>query len=264
MDLSDAYAVGANTPGGEEYFDRWVAAAAGFRRAVGARARLDLAYGAAPRQRFDLFLPEGAPAGLVMFVHGGFWLKTDRSMWSHLANGPVARGWAVAMPSYTLAPEARISEITSEIAQALVAAAGQVAGPVVLTGHSAGGHLAARLRCLDVALPAAVAARLVRVLPISPLSDLRPLMHTGMNAELRLDAAEAAAESPVLNRDLRDVETVIWVGAEERPAFLDQALWLAEAWPGTTLRIAPGRHHFDVIEELERADSPLTAALLSR
>lgn len=261
MQLTDAYENSKYIPDAQAYVPRWQADAGAFRANLGARARLDLAYGADARQRFDLFAPEGAARGLVVFVHGGYWLKFDKSYWSHLAAGPLARGWAVAMPSYRLAPEVRISEITLDVKVAVAAAAGQVAGPVVVTGHSAGGHLAARMRCADV-LPKAVAARLARVLPISPLSDLRPLMQTAMNAELRIDAAEAAAESPALLSDLLDIDTVVWVGAEERPAFLDQARWLAEAWPRVTVRVAPGRHHFDVIEGLAEAESPLTHALL--
>jgi hypothetical protein len=50
------------------------------------------------------------------------------------------------------------------------------------------------------------------------------------------------------------------VGADERPAFLDQARWLAEAW-GVELTFETGRHHFDVIEGLEHADSPMMRAL---
>lgn len=262
MDLSDAYENGAYIPGAERYREMWPVKAAAFRGALGARARLDIAYGPGARNRFDLFLPEGAPVGLVVFVHGGYWKALDRRDWSHLAAGPNARGWAVAMPSYTLAPEARIMAITGEVAAAVVAAAGEVAGPMVITGHSAGGHLSARMRCADVALPEDVVARVRRVVAISPLSDLRPLMQTAMNGELRLDVAEAAAESPVLAQGLRDWDTVVWVGAEERPAFLDQARWLCEAWPDAALRVVPGRHHFDVVEELEVADSPLTRALL--
>jgi len=260
MDLSDAYENGAYIPDGDSYRARWAVAAAQFR--AGAQARPDLRYGPDTRNRLDLFLPTGRPRGLVLFIHGGYWRALDRSSFSHLAAGPVARGWAVAMPSYTLAPAARISAITREIALALVRASEEVAGPIVVTGHSAGGHLSARMRCRDVALPDAVAARIARVLPISPLSDLRPLMQTAMNADLRLDAAEAAAESPMLKTDLRACDTSVWVGAEERPAFLDQARWLTEAWGDVRLRVAPGRHHFDVIEELEQADSPLSNALL--
>jgi hypothetical protein len=79
--------------------------------------------------QFDLFLPEGAPSGLLMFIHGGYWLKFDRESWSHLAAGAVARGRACAVPSYTLAPEARIAAMTKEIASAVGVAAGLVSGP---------------------------------------------------------------------------------------------------------------------------------------
>ena len=80
-------------------------------------------------------------------------------------------------------------------------AAGFVAGPMVLTGHSAGGHLVARMGCRDVALAPGVRARIRHILPISPVADLRPLLETSMNADLRLDEAEAEA---VLATDLID------------------------------------------------------------
>ncbi|HHL20897.1 MAG TPA: alpha/beta hydrolase, partial [Aliiroseovarius sp.] len=137
-----------------------------------------------------------------------------------------------------------------------------VAGPIVLSGHSAGGHLVARMNCEDVVLSTDAAARLARILPISPLSDLRPLMQTQMNRDFRLDAVEAAAESPLLNAARRGIETRVWVGAEERPAFLDQARWLAEGWDEARLHIAPGRHHFDVIDGLADGTSPMMRALL--
>jgi len=262
MDLTDAYENGKYIPGAVEYPPRWSAEAAAFREGLGARAQLDLPYGEDARQRFDLFLPEGEALGLVVFIHGGYWLKFDKSYWSHLAAGPLARGWAVAMPSYRLAPEVRIAEITQDVATAVAVAATKVAGPIVVSGHSAGGHLSARMRCRDVGLPEAVAERIVRVLPISPLADLAPLMQTEMNADLKIDFEEVMDESPMRQGDLLEVETVVWVGAEERPAFLDQARWLAEAWPETLARVSPGRHHFDVIEDLTGAYSPLTEALV--
>ena len=89
--------------------------------------------------------PEGRPKGLVVFVHGGFWKALDKSFWSHLARGSVESGYAVAMPSYTLCPTVRISEITREIAAAVERAAAMVEGPLFLTGHSAGGHLVTRM-----------------------------------------------------------------------------------------------------------------------
>ena len=203
MNLTDAYENGAYIPGSAQYPPRWTALASAFRETMGDSAECDISYGPGTRQAFDLFHPEGTPKGLVVFVHGGYWRRFDRTLWSHLAGGPLAQGWAVAMPSYTLAPDAWISEITVEIATAVAAAAARVNGPIVVTGHSAGGHLSARMRCRDVALPDAVGRRLERVVPISPLSDLRPLMQTEMNRDLRLRREEAASESPALIHTLR-------------------------------------------------------------
>ena len=259
MDWDRAYANADFIPDGASYPARWQAAATAFRAT--ANARLDLSYGTGARHRYDLFLPEGTAKGLIVFIHGGYWLETGRSDYSHLAAGPLAHGWAVAMPSYTLAPQARIAQMTGEIAAAVTAAAAQVAGPIVITGHSAGGHLTARMACADAALPADVAARIARSMPISPLADLETLALTGMNADLHLDAAEIAAESPARLPRRPGTEVLVWVGGQERPAFLWQARLLSEAWD-CAWHVAPGRHHFDVIAPLTEADSDLTMALV--
>jgi acetyl esterase/lipase len=256
MDQDREYQNGAFIPGSEAMPDLWAQKAAGFRASLGSRARLDLAYGPAERHRFDLFLPEAKPKGLLVFVHGGYWLATNRDLWSHLAAGAVARGWACALPSYTLAPQARIATITAEVAQAVRAASAQVAGPLVVTGHSAGGHLAARMGCADMVLP-----RLARVVPISPLSDLEPLLATKMNDNLRLDPAEVATESPALLPRQPGVQAHVWVGGSERPAFLWQARTLSERW-ACDWTVDPGLHHFNVIGGLETPDSPLMRACL--
>ncbi len=251
-------------PDGDAYPDRWAEDARAYREvevAVG-RARLNTAYGNHERERFDLFHPAGQAEGLVVFVHGGYWRLFDRSYWSHFAAGATAQGWAVAMPSYPLAPEVRIADITRSICAAVQSAAGYVAGPIALSGHSAGGHLVARMACDDSVLSSDIRDRLHRIVPISPVSDLRPLIQTSMNADFMLDDAAAMAESPALMAKAVDVPVSVWVGADERPVFLDQARWLADAWDGSDLHIVEGRHHFDVIDDLIDPESDMVRALL--
>lgn len=255
MDLTRDYANADFIPDGAGYPARWAAAAAAFRALHPPRL---LSYGPGARECIDLFLPAGPMAGLLVFVHGGYWRAFGRADWSHLAAGPLARGWAVALPSHDLCPAVRIGQITRQVRAAVLRAAEAVPGPLVLAGHSAGGHLVARMACADIALP--VLGRVRRVVPISPLSNLAPLMATAMNADLHIDPPEAAAESPLLH-PRPAVPVSIRVGGAERPAFLDQARWLGRAWDAPVV-VEPGRHHFDIVAGMAAGGSDLTEALL--
>lgn len=256
MDWDDAYANAAHIFQSDSYPPRWQAQS---------RALLDrwshqaLDYGPHPRQQMDLVFPKGTPLGLMVYIHGGYWLRFDRSYWTFLAEAALHQGYAVAMPSYPLCPEVTIAQITTSVAQAVQMAADAVPGPIRLTGHSAGGHLAARMLCSDVALPCR--ARIVQALLISPLTDLRHMQKTAMAEPLQLTDAAAAAESPVLHA-APSVPVTLWVGGAERPVFLDHAAWLAKAWD-CPLTVEPGKHHFDVIDGLADADHPLFQALFS-
>ena len=257
QDMDEAYQNGSYIPGAAGYPPKWAALAQGFRESLGGRAEPGLRYGPKPRNGFDLFRPETEAKGLLVFLHGGYWLQFGRESWSHLAAGAVARGWVVVMPSYTLAPQARIGQIVAEVAEAVRSASALVPGPVVVTGHSAGGHLAARIGCADMDL-----AMVRRVVPISPLSELEPLRQTAMNADLRLDADDVARESPARLALRSGCAAHVWVGAQERPAFLWQARTLSEAW-GCGWTVAADRHHFDVIDDLANPGSAVVTACLA-
>ena len=242
----------------DKYIDAWLSQSAVFRKA--ANCELDVSYGDHPRATYDLFMPKGTPLGLMIYVHGGYWKARSKSDWSHFAEGALGKGFAVAMLNYPLAPEVRIREITSFVSFGILTVAARIAGPLYLVGHSAGGHLVARMAMPDV-LPTAISSRLARVQAISPVSDLRPLLGTQMNDELRLSKKEAIDESPMLGTPMKDVSVSVVVGAQERPVFLDQARWLSEAWSCEQI-ILPGCHHFDVIDGLCDPDSQMLRTLL--
>ncbi|PRY78101.1 alpha/beta hydrolase family protein [Yoonia maritima] len=257
MELDDAFANAAYIPNGETYPDKWAALAGAFRDVT--LCELDLPYGEGRRHRFDLFHPARMARGVVIFVHGGYWLQFDKSYWSHLAAGPLAHGWAVAMPSYDLCPQATIPEIGDQIATAIGVISQRVLGPIRLVGHSAGGQLVARMTAprhsvtwLD---------QLDLVMPVSPVTDLAPLIQTSMNADLRLDIDTAKVESPVLMA-APQTRVSIHVGSNERPVFIEQSHDLAAVW-ACGLGVEEGKNHFDVIEDLSNPDSRLTNVLCS-
>lgn len=230
------------------------------------RFTADVRYGSAERNLLDLILPQDQPRGLMVFVHGGYWLRFDKSYFTHLAQGAAAHGFAVAIPSYTLCPQASIPQITSEIAMAIIQAASMVEGPLHLAGHSAGGQLVARMATTTTPLNRSLQQRLRKIVPISAVTDLRPLLNLEMNKDFRLDLEQARLESPVLQEPLAGTDITTWVGAEELPEFVRQSQALANLWSGFDVRIdqveEPDRHHMNILDGLEQADHPLTRKLL--
>lgn len=115
----------------------------------------DVAYGPAPAQRFDLYLPAAtANAPLILMVHGGGWRRGDKDMVrlvEHKVERWLARGIALASANYRLQPEAAPLDQARDIARALAAVQngasrfGIDGDQIVLLGHSAGAHLIALL-----------------------------------------------------------------------------------------------------------------------
>ncbi|MFK7901289.1 MAG: alpha/beta hydrolase [Nitratireductor sp.] len=261
-----------------EYVMKWGEEAARFRAHPEGAGNIELgiSYGALERERLDIFHPtnferEGSK-GLIVFVHGGYWKTFDKNAWSHMAKGPLAHGWSVAIVSYSLVPEVRISHITKQINAAVECAAKLVKGPIRLSGHSAGGHLVSRLCCEDSLLSDKTLQRIEQLMSISGVHDLRPLLKLQMNEVFGLDAQEAENESPCLKAPhpllAKKCDVTCWVGEDELPEFVRQNDFLAEAWKKLGMNITnvhfANRHHFSVIDDLAEAGSELTQKLAAQ
>lgn len=116
--------------------------------------RADVAYGSAPRQRLDVFLPAVAARGgapVIVMVHGGGWCVGDKSMDSVTANKVtrwVSRGFVFVSANYPMVNDgldarAQGGEIAKATAfvQAHASEWGGDPNKVILMGHSAGAHL---------------------------------------------------------------------------------------------------------------------------
>ena len=117
-DFTDAYANAPNIPNGDAWPEAWVGPAKTFRD-TWPNVETDISYGNHDREKYDLFAPQGESHGLFVFIHGGFWLRLDKSYWSHLAKGALERGFSVAVPSYPLCPEVRVQDISKSAARAV-------------------------------------------------------------------------------------------------------------------------------------------------
>ena len=267
-DWDDAYDNRGYIENAEGYPDKWKIEAERFRLTLvkSGDAETDVSYGEHDREVLDFFHPQGASKGLLVFVHGGYWRAFDKSYWSHLASGVLQYGWTVCIPSYTLAPIARIPEITLQVARAIEFSGKRIDGPIRLAGHSAGGHLISRMVCKDSPLPDTIRQRIEHLVSISGVHDLRPLLKTKMNEDLQLDESEAVSESPALLAPDGDFSLTCWVGENERPEFLRQNTLLFEPWSECGIDVnmvsEPGKHHFNVIEGLADPGSAITGELV--
>jgi arylformamidase len=230
------------------------AAAAAFRAAH--PGHLDLRFGEGEREAWTLF-PGGDPnAPCLVFIHGGYWQRNRRQDFVHLAEGALAMGWSAAFNGYTLAPEASLTRIAWQVHAALdwLSAHGPqhgIAGPIIASGWSAGGHLAA----LALEHPAVTAG-----LAVSGIFELAPIRDTYLNAALKLTEEEIAELSP-MRRPIVWKPLAIAYGSAELPELCRQsrdfhAARSAAHAPGPLVPV-PGADHFRVLEALRVPDGSL-------
>ncbi len=255
---NNAAAVDNNLP----WLDRWRELSAIVR--AGNKVRLDIPYGPKQRTGFDYFPSGAANAPLFVFIHGGYWQRNAKELFSFVAKGPLAHGIDVAVVGYTLAPQARLTEIVAEIRQG-VRFLRQNAGRfgfdpenINVGGWSAGGHLTAMVSS-EPAVKGALA--------ISGIFDLEPIALSYINAPLQLDSAEIETLSPLRILQPGAARQCIVVGGGELAELQRQSKEYAEmarqhGLP-VTLRTLAGHHHFSILDELADPEGSLTGELLN-
>jgi arylformamidase len=266
-DLESEYSPRVSVPDCDAIFARWAREAELYRAEMlkAGRAELGLSYGDTPRQIIDLFLPEaGENSPLALFIHGGYWRAFDPSYSSQIARGPNQRGIAVAVVGYDLCPIVTIGDIIEQIRRACVFLWQRFERRILVSGHSAGGHLAAAMVATDwpSLYPKAPADLTPAGYAISGVFDLLPLIGLPLNADLRLDADTARQLSPLLWPVPSGRTLDAAVGDLETSEFKRQSRAIAEAWQQrkaqTRYTELPG-NHFTVIDPLADPGSAMVA-----
>ena len=112
----------------------------------GAATSENRAYGADPRQRYDVYVA-GPAAPVVVFVHGGSWDTGSKAMYRFAGNALRGAGFTTVVVEYRLAPQIVFPAFVEDVAAAVAQVRREVAGggPVAIVGHSAGAQIAALL-----------------------------------------------------------------------------------------------------------------------
>jgi arylformamidase len=262
VDYEVEYNNRARVPENPALMAAWARDAAAYRQTHAPRV---IRYGSGPRQKIDFFGGEGA-GPLVVFIHGGYWQALDGSSFSHMARGLNGHGISVAVPSYDLCPQVSIDEIIAQMRAAMRELA-RLSARLVVSGHSAGGHLAACLlatdwKTFDSALPADLVGA---AYAISGLFDLVPLVGTSINKAMGLDPAAARAASPLFWAPPAQGSLDAVVGELESAEYFRQSRSIVALWGNGGLAAKFGTvasaNHFTAIAPLADPVSSMTLRL---
>jgi len=211
-----------------------------------------VAYGDHPDQVVDCYPATGAPGrATVVLIHGGYWRpEYDRTHARSAAAGLAGAGYPTALIEYRRipgCPDAMVSDVRAAIAFVTEGRTPLPAGPVLLVGHSAGGHLA---------LVTADAPHVKGCLSLAPVADLV------LADDLRLDddAVKAFLGSPAQERpDLDparrgspDCPVVVVHGEDDTLAPITLSKSCTDATSARLVRL-PATGHFELIDPLSSA-----------
>ena len=258
-DLEVQYMLRNTRPGYEEKdIPRWLEQSELFR--AKANGRLDLTYGPRPRNKLDFFAPKGLPVGLVLYIHGGYWQRGDKSVYSFIAEPFVRRGYSVAVMNYQMCPDVRLTEIAPQARNAVkwlwrnADELDIIWNNLNIMGHSAGGHLTAEMLFTDWTREADDLPKdlLHAAVAVSGIYDFEPILFCSENEGLRMDEAEAKAASMTYRQPSVDVPHIVAYGLNEPTDMHRQSHSYAKIFEddfsSLEIIVIDGADHFETID----------------
>ena len=245
----------------------WEARSKSFRESVD--CSLDLSYGDGEKDKLDIFRCGRLNAPLFVFVHGGYWQRGDKSIYSYIAEPFIKAGIDVALIGYQLCPNASMTNIVDKIRQALIwlwkNAKDQSISQdrINFSGHSAGGHITAMLLTtnwseIDQSLPIDI---IKTAIPLSGLYQLDPIRKTTIGEALQLDDKESQTLSPQFLRPNTNTPILAALGGGETDAFHWQTNEFIKEWqryqPQIEYFAEPDVGHMGLVERLATSDSEI-------
>jgi acetyl esterase/lipase len=245
------------------------------------RRHLNIAYGAGPQQRLDVFVPDQVPAKprpLVVFWHGGRWTSGDKADYRFVGAALTELGYVAVLPNYRHYPAVKMPGFMNDAASAALWAAAHAtrygADPkrLYLMGHSAGAHMAALVtldpRYFAAAMPATQAMPpIAGVIGLSGPYDFLPLREA--DVQDMFGPPQKYPDSQPINFARLDAPPMLLVhGLEDQTVWPKNSVNLAAALRArgapVTLKLYPKLVHGDTAAALSlpaRGRAPTRAAI---
>jgi len=231
------------------------------------KSTIDISYGKSEKQKLDFFSSADINSPTVIFFHGGYWQRGDKSVYSFLANSFVKNNINFLAVGYDLCPKISITQIVLQAQEAIVWI-WQNANKLeinkdkfIVSGHSAGGHITGMMmgtewNKISSDLPNNL---ILAGIPISALNLLEPIRHTTLNDALKMDKEEAKSQSPIYLPPRTNAQQLIVYGANETDEFHRQSNIYYEKFKSEERKIerfiVPDADHFDEMNDLSNESS---------
>jgi arylformamidase len=223
-------------------------------------------YGKSEKQELDIFAPpNAAKAPVLVYLHGGAWLRGSRLDTIYPAPAVTGRGAALVVPEFDNVSEVPLPAMVQQCREAVdwtvrnAASFGGDPDRVYLAGHSSGAHLAS---CVLLGNPPVKGA-----LVISGMYELHAPLLSARSKYVKITPEELDAASAMrhLGR-IRCPVAVAW-SVGDSPEFRRQARVFSDALEGMG-RLASrtevfSPNHFEEPRQLADPDSQLGRALFS-
>ena len=236
---------------------------------VNVDSSLDCQYGNGEKDKLDIFRSGRPNAPLFIFIHGGYWQRGDKSIYSFVAESFVNSGVDVALIGYQLCPGSSMTNIVDKIREAIVWIWNNADDYSIskhrinVSGHSAGGHITGMVLTTDWSTVSSDLPKdIVKTgIPISGLYQLDPIRETTIADALGLDDEESMALSPYFYQPQTEAPILVTLGGGETPEFLWQTDNFVNKWKGYKAPLEyfaePDVDHFGVVERLANSESQI-------
>ena len=236
------------------------------------KSQLNVSYGDSPRQVLDIFPADQPGAKVLLFIHGGYWRGGSKDDNCSFAPLFVKRGVTVVLVEHDLCPTVTVTDIVRQIRSAIAWTYRNIAryhgnpAQFFVSGHSAGGHLAAMALAHDWKSEGLPQDMVKGAVVMSGVMDLDMVMHVNVNEEIRMTPEIARANSPLLHPPLSRCPILVAVGGAEPEGWKqmskDYFAFCQKHGLSCAYLEVPGANHYTMSEHLADAASPLNQAIV--
>lgn len=220
-------------------------------------------YGTSPLQALDVFPSKRSNSPMLIFIHGGYWRALDKKSYSFIAEPFLQNDFTVCIINYRLIPSVNMELLLKDVQMSIdwiQKEAIQYNGnpnSLILSGHSAGGHLALMSYLMHDYLRPSIKA----ICSLSGIFDLAPIQNSYLNEVLQLTDNDVSKFS-ASNKDLSLLKcpTLLSVGLNETDFFIDESKRLYEKHQSKApleYYGYPDLNHYQIVHKLGQKNNPL-------